>query len=755
MKKVAVCFSYLLLLHSAAICYGNEVGEKWPIHKTAHELTFDGVCNEPLWDELTPLPMHMFRPNHGEAPTERSEIFLTFDDRFLYVGARMHYENDAKLTVTTKKRDGADGGSDNFGILLDSFNDNENAMCFETNPSGLRSDFAMANDGQRTTDRMPFIRSWNTYWDVKTMVKDDVWHIEMQIPLSSLRFQDQDGEVTMGMTIWRSIVSKQEWNVFPLMVNDFGTLSIWKPSQAQKVVFKGMTRRNPVYITPYVLTGLENQNELNSDHTSYELSRETKLNAGLDLKFALTSNMTMDLTLNTDFAQVEVDDQIVNLTRFSFFFPEKRQFFLERSSVFTLPTGYFDQLFYSRRIGLVEGEIIPIIAGARLVGRAGKYDIGFMDMQTAEHTYIDDDDSLVNVASTNHGVLRLRKQVFNQTSYAGGMVTSQIDVHGNYNINTAIDLIYNPFRQDYFTANYTQTFDNEHPVQNDFYNYGKLYLNWQNRSEVGFSYTFQFSRAGEFYNPEMGFELLEDYIRGYGELSYGWAYNQEEIKILNQKVSVFSWINKRNQDLETNVSYTALNYQVSMKSGYAGELMLMQTYEDLTEPFELTDDVIFPIGSYRYTTLGGNIRTPMNKLVSLTTAFQFGQYYDGKSVTLGPAVLTFRPSSSVKLGVDYQYSQIDVPDRDQYFRAHLARLRTEFTFTTKLSLLTYFQYSSNDSFGINNIRFRYNPREGNDLYLVYNGSYNTHLYREDPQLPMMDANSIILKYTHTWIWDRK
>ena len=753
--KIAIRMVYLFTFSIAVSLHGNELEEKWPIQKTNKQLKFDGYCDEALWNEIDQFPLRMYRPNHGADPTEESEVFVTFDDRFLYVGARLHYKNDAVITVTTKKRDGADGGSDNFGILLDTFNDNENALCFETNPSGLRSDFTMANDGQSNVERRPFNRSWNTFWDVKTKIVENTWHLEIRIPLSSLRFQEQNGEVNMGMTIWRSIVSKQEWNVFPLVSNEFGGFGLWKPSQAKKIVFNKLNRKNPVYITPYLLTGLENQNELNNSQSLYQMKTDTKLNAGLDLKYALTSNITMDLTLNTDFAQVEADDQIVNLTRFSVFFPEKRQFFLERNSVFTLQTGFFDQLFYSRRIGLVEGEIIPIIGGVRLVGRIGKYDIGFMDMQTAEHDFIDDDDSLVQVASTNHGVLRLRKQVFNQTSYVGGMVTSQIDVHGNYNINTAVDLIYNPFRNDYLTANYTQTFDNDHPVRKDFYNFGKVYLNWQNRSEVGFSYTFQLSRAGEFYIPEMGFELLENYTRGFGSLSYGWVYNHQEKKMLSQQFSIFSWLNKRNYDLKTEISRTVLNYSLSMKSGYRGLFRLMYSYEQLFETFELSDDVFFPEGTYKYTSIEANIGTPSNKLISLMTDFQFGQYYDGKTVTFGPAVITFRPSASVKLGLDYQYSQVDIPDRNQYFKAHLARLRTEFTFTTKLSLLTYFQYSSDEKFGINNVRFRYNPREGNDLYLVYNGSYNTHLLREIPTLPMVEGNSLILKYTYTFIWEKK
>jgi hypothetical protein len=742
-----------MTIHSV---YGYTQDQKWAIYKTSEKLNFDGISDETLWDNLESLPLLMFRPNHGSQPTERSEIYVTYDNDYLYIGGRLYYENGSKITVTTKKRDGADGGSDNFGVLLDTFNDNENALCFETNPSGLRSDFSIANDAQSILGTMPFNRDWNTYWEVITKIFDSSWHVEFRIPLSSLRFQEQNGEITMGMSIWRSVVSKQEWNTFPLVSNEFGMFGIWKPSQAKKVVLKNVARKNPVYLTPYLLTGMDQTSELNDQHTAYTTKNDPKITAGLDLKYALTSNMTLDLTLNTDFAQVEVDDQMVNITRFSIFFPEKRQFFLERNSIFTVRTGVFDQLFYSRRIGLVEGEIIPIIAGARMVGRARKYDLGFMNMQTSRHGYIDDDnDSLVIVESTNHGLFRVRKQVFNQTSYAGGMMTSQIDDYGNYNINTAVDLIYNPFRNDFLTANYTQTFDNDHPVQDDFYNYGKLFVNWQNRSNLGFSYQFLFSRAGENYNPEMGFELLENYTRGFGSLSYGWVYNQEEKKMLSQQLTIWSWFNKTNVDLSTNIASYVVNYEMAMKSGYRASVSLINNAEHLDESFDISDDVIFPVGDYQYTTLECMFSTPSNTLFSLRTGLNLGTYYDGKMITIGPAEVTYRPSSSVKLAMNYQYSQVDIPERDQYFKAHLARLKTELTFTTKLSLLMFFQYSSNDKFGVNNVRFRYNPREGNDLYLVYNGGYNTDLPREIPNLPRTDSNSLILKYTYTFIWEKR
>jgi hypothetical protein len=182
---------------------------------------------------------------------------------------------------------------------------------------------------------------------------------------------------------------------------------------------------------------------------------------------------------------------------------------------------------------------------------------------------------------------------------------------------------------------------------------------------------------------------------------------------------------------------------------------LMHNDEYLDEEFEISDDVYFPSGHYSYYTIEGNIGTPFNKRFSLRSEYRLGTYYDGKMISVGPAELTYRASSNVNLSLAYQYSQIDIPERDQYFKAHLVRLKTELTFTTKLSLLMFFQYSSEEHFGVNNVRFRYNPKEGNDLYLVYNSGYNTDLLRETPNLPVIDNNTIILKYTYTFILDKK
>jgi hypothetical protein len=291
------------------------------------EIIFDGLPFEKVWDEIEPLPVVMLQPDFGNEPTEKTEIRLFYNDKYLYVAGRL-YDNDAsKIKSLTKKRDDFSPNSDGFGIILDTFNDNENALSFTTTPAGIRSDMSIFNDAVGRMNHMPFNMSWNTFWDVETVINEEGWFVEMRIPISSLRFQDINGVTTMGLIVWRFIPHKNETIIFPAIHPKYGEWAMMKPSRAEDVIFKDIKPKRPFYIAPYGLAGFSETNELNDAETEYIYNKKTPVEAGLDIKYGLTSNLTMDLTLNTDFAQVEADDQMINLTRFSLFFPEKRKFF--------------------------------------------------------------------------------------------------------------------------------------------------------------------------------------------------------------------------------------------------------------------------------------------------------------------------------------------------------------------------------------------------------------------------------------------
>ena len=349
------------------------------------EFLFDGVVDDECWRNVQSVPMVMQTPVFGEQPSERTEILFCYDNDYFYTGARLYDSHPEKMLITSKKRDESVAATEMIYLLFDSFNDKENALGFMTNPAGLRSDFTVFKDamGEVRPNEGPFSFSWNTFWDVKTSRNDQGWFAEIRIPFSSMRFREENGKVIMGLICGRYIAYKNEMSLFPAIPPNWGPLSHIRPSKAQEIVFKGLKSRKPFYIAPYAIGGRQWEQVLNSEGTGYELKNEKrkyKLNGGLDVKYGLTNNLTMDITVNTDFAQVEADDEQINLTRFSLFFPEKRTFFQERSSIFSFDFEPQTAMFYSRRIGLHEGLQVPIYGGARITGMAGRWDVGFLDI---------------------------------------------------------------------------------------------------------------------------------------------------------------------------------------------------------------------------------------------------------------------------------------------------------------------------------------------------------------------------------------
>jgi len=525
------------------------------------------------------------------------------------------------------------------------------------------------------------------------------------------------------------------------MPNNLGQFSMFKPSRIQKIHFEDLKNQKPLYFTPYVLGGLEQFSELNDAETEYENKLDKKLNVGFDLKYGISSNLTMDLTVNTDFAQVEVDDEQINLTRFPLFFPEKRQFFLERSSTFRYNTGGPNTLFYSRRIGLYDGEIVPIYGGIRLVGRKGKWDYGFLDMQTA---------AVDELATTNHGVFRMRKQVFNENSYVGGIVTNKIGADGQYNTSYGIDGIFKLFGNDYLNISYAQTFGDSLSNNPLSMNNAKFYATWEKRTDQGFGYSLSVAKTGEDYDPEMGYEWREDYSRARARFWYGWI-NKDNSPLLKHSLRLGGFIYKRNSDFKTETIRIDPRWELQTKSGLFCSFGYTFQYDFVPEEFEITDEVIIPVGEYNYSGFQGIISTPANKLFSLKGETYIGTFYDGFRVMVSPE-LSFRPSSTLNMSMIYIFNYLDIPDRNQLLNVHLARIKAEVMVSTKLSGSIFFQYNGADNVSVDNIRIRYNPREGNDLWFVYNDILNLNRDREVPNLPGTDSRTFIIKYNHTFRW---
>ncbi len=743
--------SILLGTLYALMCGYSGASEPLVIKKIQKDIVFDGSPFEEVWNEVTPIPMIMYMPNFGDKPTEKTEVRMYYNADFLYVSGRLYDKDASKISNLSKKRDEYSGNSDGFGIIIDSFNDKENALAFLTYPSGTRMDFTVFNDAVGGSGRMPFNESWNTFWDVKTIINEKGWFVEMRIPVSSLRFQEKNNEAVMGLIIWRWIPHKDEMQIFPAIDPKYGEFASMKPSKAREVTFKDIKSKKPIYLTPYLLTGFDQQSVLNNTETFYEQENRPIFKFGGDLKYGINPNLTLDLTLNTDFAQVEADNQQVNLTRYSLFFPEKRQFFQERSSVFSFSLGGPQNLFYSRRIGLHEGEEVQLYGGARLVGRVGKWDMGFLNMQTAPlygKSEIDSDQDSLLLNSENFGVLRMRRQVLNENSYVGGIFTSRIGSDGSYNLVYGLDGIFRLFGDDYLDIKWAQTFETGNTNNLLSMDPAKFRIQWERRNDKGFAYTFSVSHSGTDFNPGVGFEMRDDYNGTWNILQWGWLPG-ENSKLQNHKVFLRFKANTRVKDNSLESAAIEPGWSFQSKSFFQGNFRLRYLVEDLLENFELSDDVIIPAGRYNFATTQLRLSTPVSSPFFVNNMIDAGQFYDGNriSVNIEP---TWSVSTSFAFSGTYQYNYLIFPVRSQSYVTHIGRVKVLYMLNTKITFSAFVQYNSDIDAISTNFRFRYNPREGNDLYLVFNEGRNTDLYREAPPLPGVSNRNIMIKYTYTF-----
>lgn len=706
------------------------------IPETIKEVYLDGIIVEDAWKDAISFRLVKHSPDNGDEASEPTTVYLMYDNRYLYVAGIMKDSEPEKIQAPTKQRDDMGLNNDWFGIFLDTFNDKENGLTFLTTPSGLRTDFHIYNDGQGD---FPVNQDWNTFWDVGVDLNDQGWTVEMRIPISSLRFQDSKGKTTMGLSLIRYIARKSEWDSYPLISNQWGFWSPFKPSQFLEITFENLTNRKPLYIAPYLLAGITQRNLLNDPETEYGLDNTTTLEPGLDVKFGLTSNLTADVTINTDFAQVEADNQQVNLTRFSLFFPEKRLFFLERSSTFDFGFGGQDRLFYSRRIGIQNGETSRIYGGARVVGRTGPWDLGFLSMQT---------EATGDVSSENNSVLRLRRQIINENTYVGGMMTSLIRTDGSQNIAYGIDGVFKLFDQSYLTTAWAQTFDDEENSELFSTNPARLRINFENRDYAGFIYDLDYSYSGKSYNPGLGFQNRSNFIRIGNSMGIGWIPENHSF-INRHRIRANGFLILSNETGATESLEIGPEYSLNTLKSANVTIDIKYQYEDLPQTFDLSNEVEVPAGAYEFYGTNFSFETSNSRLLTATFSGYTGAFFDGWRHTLGIAP-NWSVSSSLNLSGLYQINYVTFPDRNQQLTASVARLRMLYMFNTSFSVSAFTQYNSLTNGIISNLRIRYNPSEGNDLYIVFNETFNTDRSRMNPALPITDNRTILVKYTYTF-----
>jgi len=699
------------------------------------DLRINGRLDESAWHRASVIrEWRQLAPNEGEPPSLGTEMRVFHDGKAVYLGARLSTGPGFAPVVRSLERDSYTPDQDAVALILDTLNDNRTAFGFIVTPAGVRTDIAIFDDAE--TGSQPWNTDWNAFWDAATSRGPDAWTAEIRIPFSSLRFNSTGGRVEMGMILWRYIAENVETDIFPAVPNDW-SLSAYKPSRALDVRLNNVRERHPIYIRPYFLGGAEQGGAAPSDSPAG--NSDLRAGAGLDLKVNLSSHHVLDATLHPDFAQVEADDQRINLTRFSLFFPEKRPFFQERADLFDvrIPVGN-QKLFHSRSIGIREGRPVPILGGVRLTGRSGDWQIGFLEMQTARTEL-----GLQEIASENFGVLRIKREIKRDGSFMGGMVTSRADFRGGYNLVTALDMDVS-LKAPHAYVKLRLAGSAEPGVVYKKSLMGALTL--ESRIQRGFSYAVVARHIGRDFHPGLGYLSRGGVNLLYNRLEYTWfpavdsAVQNHGFK--NKLIGIWNSDNGVFETLDDTLTWHAL-----LRTGASLQADVKWMHEHLVRAFSVGKVVIEP-DRYRFGWLEADYRSPSGFPLQWGIKGIGGGYFGGRRLG-GEFSAAWTLSSHWMMTGEYIHNFVEI-DRKTY-RPHVARFRLRTALNRSLSAGALIQYSSDLGRFSSNIRIRFNPSEGVDLYIVYNEGIAAAEDGSLPDLFQPRERSLLIKFNYTFV----
>ena len=681
-------------------------------HRTSEEIKIDGVLDESVWQRVEPIrQLYQIQPDQGELATEQSEVRILYDDKKLYFGFIFFDSEMDKVVANDMRRDSSGLRSNDYGfLLLDTYNDRRNAVFFRFTPVGGMEDTAVSDSGGSLNT------SWDIVWECRCRINEDNWTVEIAIPFSQLRFESSDS-MDWGLNFGREIARKREiaaWNEAP---KTYGGLAKYRT--AYFGTLEGLESISPsrhLELLPYILPGASYE----SSTEETEEGTEAVFEAGLDLKYGVTPNLTADLTFNTDFAQVEADQEQVNLTRFSLFFPEQRPFFLEGASIFDvgIPRPSFRRpppllLFYSRRIGLAEGRAIPILGGGKMTGKIGPYGIGILNVLTNkfedEEMDVPEED-MFSEPHTNYAVVRVNRDIL-KGSTIGGIVINKQDADA-YNRTAGLDFSYRPTREINIDGLWSSTFEADVSGNSNAFFIGG---DWRtNLFRLNSSYT----DIGEDYNPGVGFVQRTDVRRFRGGGSYTpWPnkFGVREIQIGPEIDLVLT------QENELETREITFETQFEFETGDDIGFEVKNTTEHLDMGFTLQEGEI-PEGDYTFTSFQASIRTSSSRMIGARLQVEFGEFYSG--TRRGFSIdATARPNAKLSIEPFIEFNRITLPDEE--FDANAFGGRVSYSFSTTLFTKLFTQWSTDADILSANFLVNYIYRPGSDFYLVFDQSYDT------------------------------
>ena len=665
----------------------------------------DGKLNEPVWAQAPAQGNFVQRePRFGQPASEQTEFRILYDAKSLYVGVWVFDSDPAGIMGSEMKRDAGLNKGDQLKITIDTFHDHRNAFYFSTNPLGAYKDANTIENG-RTINY-----DWNAVWNNKTTIDDKGWYIEIEIPLSQLRFKTTIGESTWGINLCRILFRKNEesyWVPFP---REWGPSGFARVSNAG--VLQGLTdlkARRRIEFVPFLSPSASR------DYVSQARFRRDAKYGG-DFKVGLTNDLIADFTYHTDFAQVEADQEVVNLTRFSLFFPEKRQFFTETAGIFdfgkSVAAGLGGEaaandpgllnLFYSRRIGLVDGQQVPIIGGGRVTGRIGDYAIGVMNISTEEETL-----ATRKLENANFTVVRLKRNVL-RSSNIGALIVNSANGISDYNRAVGIDggFVLGPRMT--LTTVLAKTFSPDASGKDAA---GVIDFAWKSDK---FNYGGQYLDVGERFNAEMGYIPRLD-IRA-GKLKAQWTPRPKwggiRQMIVNANADYYEnhagVVDSRTQNVFVNVS------RQNTTSVSAG---MQREHDNLTAPFA-TAGTTLPVGIYDWQYAFVNYNSDRTKRVYGSFGTEFGGYYNGDRQSYR-ANVTLQVGKTLLFEPQYVHNRVTLAGRPLY-TSNVLNFRVSHSLSPDFYLKGFVQYNDDRKTASFNFLWWYHYKPGSDLYVVYN-----------------------------------
>jgi hypothetical protein len=628
--------------------------------------TIDGVLDDRVWQSATPLTGFVqAEPLEGQPASEATEVRIVYDDEAIYVAAMMHDADPSQIVTTDTRRDSGLGEMDSFQIIFDTYRDQQNGFVFGTNAAGIQYDGQVRDQGGTSA-------SWDGSWDVRTSVTETGWSAEFRIPLRTLRYGP--APQTWGVNFYRNIQRHRE-------------RAYWAP-----------------------LARIYALGRLSSASRNFSQRADTALDGdfGFDAKFGVTPSLNLDATYNTDFAQVEVDTQQINLTRFNLRFPEKRPFFLENSGLFAIGKGQELDLFFSRSIGLDDnGEIVPIKGGGRLTGKAHGFNLGVLNMQT---------DEARSDPANNFSVLRVSRELPSRSGigaiFINRSATGRLARSGDWNRTWGADARLG--LGDFFrTSGFAARTETPGLGGRDYaYNVDSEWDDGHNR--IGFEY----GETGEDFNPEVGFLENEDGYRRY-LLRFEETLRQEKVR---------SW---GFRELLPHATYTRYNYldgglqnaelhvdnHWDWENGNFFSAALNGTWDGLREPFQVYPGIVVPPGEHGGLRLYARANSDQRKAFSVRGGWDLGRFLNGDQSSPS-ATVTIRHGGNFTINTTWNYRAITLPQGA--FHTNLGNMRVTYNFTPSVFVQSLIQYNDRTDRWSTNLRFHWLETAGTGFFVVYN-----------------------------------